>query len=34
MTSHICGRNAIAILWGSTVVLWVVKWRRFVALLE
>jgi len=34
MTSHICGRNTIAILWGKTVVLCVVKWRRFVALFE
>jgi len=26
VTSHICGRNTIAILWGNTVVLCVVKW--------
>jgi len=34
MTSHICGRNTIAISWGNTVVLCVVKWWRFVALFE
>jgi len=32
--SHIRGRNTIAILWGNTVVLCVVKWWGFVALLE
>jgi len=26
VTSHIYGRSAIAILWGNTVVLCVVKW--------
>jgi len=34
MTSHICGRNTTAILWGNAVVLCEVKWRRFVALFE
>jgi len=34
MTSHIYGRNTIAILWVKTVELCVVKWRRFVALFE
>jgi len=26
MTSHVCGRNTIAILWGNTVVQCVVNW--------
>jgi len=34
MTSHICGRNTIAILCVNTVVLCVVKWRRFVGLFK
>jgi len=34
MTSRICGRNTIAILWGNTFVLCVVKRWRFVALFE
>jgi len=34
MTSHIYGRNTIAILKVNTVVLCVVKWRRFIALFE
>ena len=34
VTSHICGRNTISILWGNTVVMCVVKWWRFVTLLE
>jgi len=31
---HVCGHNAISILWGNAVVLFVVKWWRFVALFE
>jgi len=34
MTSYIYARNRIAILWGNTVVLCVVKWWRFFALFE
>jgi len=34
MTSHIYGRNTIAVLWGNTVVLCVAKWWRFVASFE
>jgi len=34
MTSLIYGRNTIAILYINTVVLCVVKWWRFIALLE
>jgi len=34
MTSHIYGRNTIAILWVNIVVLCIVKWWRFVALFE
>jgi len=34
MTSHIYGRNTIAILYAKTGVLCVVKWWRFIALFE
>jgi len=34
MTSHICGRNMIAILWGNTVVLCIVQWWRLATLFE
>jgi len=34
MTSHIYGRNTIAILWVKTIVLRVVKCWRFIALFE
>ena len=29
MTSQLCGRNAISILWGQHVVLYVVKWQQW-----
>jgi len=34
MTSHIYGRNTIAILQVNTVVMCVVTWWRFIALFE
>jgi len=34
MTSHICGRSTITILYVNIIVLCVAKWWRFVALFE
>jgi len=34
VTSHICGRSMIAILWSNTVILCVVKWWKFVGLFK